>query len=61
MIKNSVNNPPEQGAGFIDRKIGGTTYRVAVFFSGNGKESAEDKILRLAKHDAELMREASGQ
>jgi hypothetical protein len=41
------------GKGFIKKRIGNTIYAVAVYFSEKSKESMDDKILRLAKYDAE--------
>jgi len=38
---------------FIYKKIGNTTYKVSVHFNDGSKENIEDKILRLAKNDAE--------
>jgi len=38
---------------FIRKKIGNTTYKVSVHFNDRSKENIEDKILRLAKNDAE--------
>ncbi len=55
------NSIEKQGESFINKKIGNTLYRVSVRFSDTSKESMDDKIIRLAKHDAENMREAVGQ
>ena len=38
---------------FIRKKIGNTVYKVSVHFNDRSKENIEDKILRLAKNDAE--------
>jgi len=46
------------GSTTIRRKIGNTIYNVTIHFNSNSKESMEDKILRLARHDAESMGEA---
>ncbi len=36
---------------FITRRIGSTTYKVRVAFSGTGDETMEDKILRLVRNE----------
>jgi uncharacterized protein YajQ (UPF0234 family) len=36
----------------ITRTIGGTTYRVSIYFSQTAKESMGDKIVRLIKSEA---------
>lgn len=41
------------GCGQFTRHIGSTTYLVTVRFSGKGKETLEDKILRLIEKEAE--------
>ena len=38
--------------GQFSRRIGSTTYLVTVRFSGKGKETFEDKILRLIEKEA---------
>lgn len=38
--------------GRFSRRIGSTTYLVTVRFSGKGKETFEDKILRLIEKEA---------
>ena len=40
------------GCGQFSRRIGFTTYLVTVRFSGKGKETFEDKILRLIEKEA---------
>ena len=40
------------GCGRFSRRIGSTTYLVTVRFSGKGKETFEDKILRLIEKEA---------
>ena len=40
------------GCGQFPRRIGSTTYLVTVRFSGKGKETLEDKILRLIEKEA---------
>ena len=47
----SAQITPEAGA-FVKR-IGYTTYRVGVHFSEVSKETAQDKILRLVKNEAQ--------
>jgi len=37
----------------ICKKIGNTVYKVSVHFNDKSKENIEDKILRLARNDAE--------
>lgn len=39
-------------AQYMIRRIGGTTYKVRVAFSENGKETMEDKILRIIRNEA---------
>jgi len=36
----------------LTRRIGSTTYRVSVHFSGTSRETMGDKILRLIQNDA---------
>jgi hypothetical protein len=36
---------------YIIRRIGGTVYRVRVAFSKTGKETMEDKILRIVRNE----------
>ena len=40
------------GCGRFSRRIGSTTYLVTVRFSGKGKKTFEDKILRLIEKEA---------
>ena len=61
IVTNRSGTTETAGVGRINRKIGNTIYRVTVQFSKKSRENAEDKILRLAKHDAEHMKEAVGQ
>jgi len=53
----SAQITPEAGA-FVKR-IGYTTYRVGVHFSAASKETAEDKILRLVKNEADIRKGAN--
>ena len=39
-------------AQYMIRRIGGTTYKVRVAFNENGKETMEDKILRMIRNEA---------
>ena len=36
---------------YMIRRIGGTTYKVRVAFNENGKETMEDKILRMIRNE----------
>lgn len=38
-------------AQYMIRRIGGTTYKVRVAFNENGKETMEDKILRMIRNE----------
>jgi len=44
----------------MHKRIGSTVYKVLVYFSDNAKETMNDKILRLARYDAENLKEAAG-
>jgi hypothetical protein len=44
----------------MQKRIGSTIYSVLVCFSDNAKETMNDKILRLARYDAENLKEAAG-
>jgi len=44
----------------MQKRIGSTMYRVQVYFSDNAKETMNDKIIRLARYDAENLKEAAG-
>lgn len=39
-------------AGAFTKRVGNTVYHVGVYFSGTGKETARDKIIRLIKNEA---------
>jgi len=39
--------------GYFIKRIGNTTYRVGVHFSGTNTETARDKIMRLVKTEAQ--------
>jgi len=47
----SAQITPEVGA--FTRRIGYTTYHVGVHFSGTSTETAQDKILRLVRNEAQ--------
>jgi hypothetical protein len=40
-------------AGTFTKRIGSTTYRVGVHFSGTSKETAKDKLVRLVRNEAQ--------
>jgi hypothetical protein len=42
----------DKTTGTFTRRIGSTTYRVGVHFSGSSRETANDKILRLIQNEA---------
>ena len=46
-----TENENSAAPNFNRRKIGNTTYRVSVTFSGTSKENIGDKILRVAEND----------
>jgi len=46
-------------AGVFTKRIGYTTYRVGVHFSEVSKETAQDKIMRLVKNEADIRKGAS--
>ena len=46
MVKNENRN-----FSYMTRRIGGTTYKVRVAFSESGKETMEDKILRMIRNE----------
>lgn len=37
---------------YMTRRIGGTLYKVKVVFSGESRETMEDKILRIVRNEA---------
>jgi len=45
-------------AGVFTKRIGYTTYRVGIHFSEVSKETAEDKIMRLVKNEADMRKGA---
>jgi len=54
MTKTAMSKPSTttREAGTFTKRIGHTTYRVGVHFSGTNTETARDKILRLVKNEA---------
>jgi len=53
--------PSEQRAreaGAFTKRVGYTTYRVGVHFSGTSAETAQEKIMRLVKNEAVARRAA---
>jgi len=54
----TVTTKTEQPRTFT-RRIGATTYRVGVHFSRTSRETANDKIARLVRHDAAARRAAT--
>ena len=50
MEKNTINNQQTAPA-IMQKRIGTTTYQVAVHFSKTSKETIKDKIMRLIKND----------
>ena len=47
----SAARPPRE-AGTFTRRVGHTTYRVGVHFSGTSRETMDDKIIRLVRSEA---------
>lgn len=45
---------------YLTRRIGSTTYKVKVAFSGSEAEPMEDKILRMIRNEAMEIGEKSG-
>jgi hypothetical protein len=43
----------DKKAGTFTRRIGSTTYRVGVHYSGRSRETMNDKILRLMQNEAD--------
>ena len=50
-VKNQLPQEPYR----FTKRIGSTTFHVAVYFNPNAKETAEDKIIRLIRNDAALV------
>ena len=53
----SAQITPEAGA--FTKRIGYTTYHVGVHFSETNTETAQDKIMRLVKNEADIRKGAS--
>jgi len=53
-----INNTPQEPCRFTKR-IGSTTYRVAVHFNPNTKDTASEKIARLIRNDAAMGKAAN--
>ncbi len=47
--KNQTTEQPQ----YIYRRIGGTSYKVKVVFSGEAQETMEDKILRIIRNSSD--------
>ena len=47
--KNQTTEQPQ----YIYRRIGGTRYKVKVVFSGEARETMEDKILRMIRNSSD--------
>ena len=41
----------KENSNYFTRRIGSTTYKVRIAFSGTGDETMEDKILRLVRNE----------
>ena len=54
----NIANVATSASNTFSQKIGRTTYNVQVFFSKTSRETFNDKILRLIKHD--IATEAKG-
>ncbi|MDR1892275.1 MAG: transposon-encoded TnpW family protein [Oscillospiraceae bacterium] len=56
-MKETITTIPRQQKlnqpGFFTKRIGNTTYRVGVHFSGTNSETAQDKISRLIRNETE--------
>ena len=50
-VKNQLPQEPHR----FKKRIGSTTFHVAVYFNPNAKETAEDKIIRLIRNDTALV------
>lgn len=46
-------HPSNENHGYITKRIGSTTYRVKVVFAPVGKETIEDKILRMFRNETD--------
>ena len=57
----AVMTATKQQTGFVRKRIGNTVYAVSIYFNNKSKENMDDKILRLAKYDAEDIKEATAE
>ena len=48
-----TKNSEDQQEQFMIRRIGSTTYKVKVVFSGDTQETMEDKIIRLIRNSVD--------
>ena len=46
-----MTNNENNSASYMTRRIGGTTYKVRVYFSETAQETLEDKILRMIRNE----------
>ena len=51
MKNKNINNESAAASNTFTKKIGRTMYTVQIFFSKTSRETFNDKILRLIKHD----------
>lgn len=52
MKNESAIKKAKDGSGQFSKRIGSTTYLVSVHFSRTGRETVEDKIMRLIESEA---------
>ena len=52
MIAENITTTPEPFV--LNRQVGSTTYSVNIFFDPNGKETLNEKVIRLLKNDTKL-------
>lgn len=50
-VNSAVPKPKQAEPVTLQRRIGSTTYQVAVHFNVNSKETMEDKVLRLLQSE----------
>mgnify|MGYP001257703669 CR=1 FL=1 len=48
---NKTANAIPEISSLVNKKIGNTTYEINIFFMVSGKETMNDKIIRLIKND----------
>jgi len=51
-VHDSTNQPNTPESPQFTKTIGGTTYRVSIYFSKTSRENMGDKIIRLIKNEA---------